>query len=276
MNDIFKHLQTPEVFKEGNVNYWTDSMFSDLILRAHLDQNHSGGSRNHEFMTRSVSFINDVAPSDRYNKLIDLGCGPGLYCEKLSEIGYDVTGVDISESSIEYAQNKAKQENLNITYKIESFLDLNESDKYDVALLIYYLYGSINSNGRKKLLERIFKSLKNGGILLLDVTSKVSFDNFKEEQTWSFSSKQGTLANNSYIGFRQALKYPDQITLEKTSLLFKDKDPITFNIWNKSFDKDELIKEAKDVGFNIKNLYSDVAGQELKEESEEIAILLEK
>jgi len=276
MDKIFNYLQAPKAFDKGNVEYWTYPLFSNLILQGHLDQENSGGSRNYEFIDKSVGFISQIAPKERYKKVIDLGCGPGLYCERLANIGYEVTGFDISENSIEFARNKAKQEDLNIIYRLESFLDFNETENYDLALLIYYLYGSISSNDRKDLLERIYRSLNPGGLLFMDVTSVITFNKFKEEQSWSFSNSQASLSSNSYIGFRQALKYPDQVTLEKTTLLFKEMEPVTFNIWNKSFDKNTLIQEAESVGFKVKGIYSDVAGQDFSEESAEITVLLEK
>jgi 2-polyprenyl-3-methyl-5-hydroxy-6-metoxy-1,4-benzoquinol methylase len=276
VDKIFNYLQAPKAFDKGNVEYWTYPLFSDLILQGHLDQSNSGGSRKYKFMDKSVGFIGQIAPKERYKKVIDLGCGPGLYCERLANIGYEVTGLDISEKSIKFAEDKAKQENLNIKYRLESFLEFNETEKYDLALLIYYLYGSISSNERKDLLERIYRSLNPEGVLIMDVTSEINFNKFKEEQTWSFSNSQASLSSDSYIGFRQALKYPDQVTLEKTTLLFKDMDQVTFNIWNKSFSKNTLIQEVESVGFKVKGIYSDVSGQNFSENSEEIAILLEK
>ncbi|GIU69565.1 MAG: hypothetical protein KatS3mg002_0801 [Candidatus Woesearchaeota archaeon] len=36
--------------------------------------------------------------------ILDVGCGPGLYCEILKQKGYEVTGVDYSKNIIEYAR----------------------------------------------------------------------------------------------------------------------------------------------------------------------------
>ncbi len=42
-------------------------------------------------------------------KLLDLGCGAGIYSELLYDKGFSVTGIDFSKRSIEYAQNHAKR-----------------------------------------------------------------------------------------------------------------------------------------------------------------------
>lgn len=47
---------------------------------------------------------------------IDLGCGPGLYTEKLTEKGHTVTGMDFSASSIRYAKESAARKKSNISH----------------------------------------------------------------------------------------------------------------------------------------------------------------
>ena len=45
------------------------------------------------------------SPTSRLSTLLDLEvCGPGLYSELFAESGYQVTGVDFSKRSIDYAQ----------------------------------------------------------------------------------------------------------------------------------------------------------------------------
>ena len=43
-------------------------------------------------------------------KILDLGCGPGLYAELLAKKGHSITGVDFSENSIQYAIRQQKRQ----------------------------------------------------------------------------------------------------------------------------------------------------------------------
>jgi 2-polyprenyl-3-methyl-5-hydroxy-6-metoxy-1,4-benzoquinol methylase len=42
---------------------------------------------------------------NKESSMLDIGCGPGLYTMRLSELGYRVSGLDFSERSIEYAKS---------------------------------------------------------------------------------------------------------------------------------------------------------------------------
>ncbi|MGB3725843.1 MAG: bifunctional 2-polyprenyl-6-hydroxyphenol methylase/3-demethylubiquinol 3-O-methyltransferase UbiG [Glaciecola sp.] len=49
-------------------------------------------------------------------RILDVGCGGGLVCEPLAQAGAQVTGIDVSEMSIEVAKRHALQSGLDITY----------------------------------------------------------------------------------------------------------------------------------------------------------------
>lgn len=154
-------------------------------------------------------------------------------------------------------------------------MELNDSNNYDLALLIYCDYGALAPVDRSKLLFNIWNSLKNGGQLLLDVFSQNKFDQFKEEQYWSLNENGGFWSKDSYVAIGRNLKYPDRVTLEQTTVVTKEKME-TYNIWHQYFTKELLIKEVTAVGFTVKEIYDDVSGQTGNGGSETIALLLEK
>ncbi|WP_312869993.1 methyltransferase domain-containing protein [Fontibacillus panacisegetis] len=52
-----------------------------------------------------ISIISDIREN---NKLLYLGCGPGIYAEMFHDTGFIVTEIDYSRRSIEYATEQAK------------------------------------------------------------------------------------------------------------------------------------------------------------------------
>ncbi|MGE7624852.1 class I SAM-dependent methyltransferase [Viridibacillus sp. NPDC096237] len=276
MNKLFDHLKAPKIFEPGPNEIWTDPLMSKLVHEEHLDPNTPGGSANDLFINKSVAFIQDIAPSSTFKKIIDLGCGPGFYCQKLAEKGYEVTGIDFSQNSIRFAEEKARIENLDIEYRVDNFFNWNETNKYDVALLIYYTFSSLSPDERNKLLQKVHNSLKKGGLLIIDGFSENVFNKFKEEQTWSFSKKESILSKDSHLGFMQNLIYPNKVTLTKTTILIEDENPRTYHYWYQYFSKDTLEKETSNVGFKTKGIYSDISSLEFDEESDSIAFVLEK
>ena len=66
-------------------------------------------------------------------KILDVGCGGGILSEALAKSGARVTGLDLSELSINIAKHHAKSEGLDIDYRYESVHDLadKEAGTYD-------------------------------------------------------------------------------------------------------------------------------------------------
>ena len=72
----------------------------------------------------------DLKPGRR---VLDVGCGPGLYTTRLAASGARVTGIDFSERSIACAREQSRIKGLTI--------DLEAAIYGRFALLLYTLHG---------------------------------------------------------------------------------------------------------------------------------------
>jgi SAM-dependent methyltransferase len=101
--------------------------------------------------------------------VIDLGCGSGIMSRVISEAGYDVLGIDISEAMIAMARRRVPQGR----FRVESLLRAEFPHSVAIAAVgecINYLFDSGNNRSSlAKLLRRIHQSLISGGLFLLDV-----------------------------------------------------------------------------------------------------------
>jgi len=68
-------------------------------------------------------------------KAIDLGCGIGNYAIWLAQKGFEMSGIDFSESAVKLASKKAQQEDLNCNFFVGDLTDKNFSlnSKYEFA-----------------------------------------------------------------------------------------------------------------------------------------------
>jgi 2-polyprenyl-3-methyl-5-hydroxy-6-metoxy-1,4-benzoquinol methylase len=62
-------------------------------------------------------FIEQEIAHDKSLKIIDIGCGTGRHSIELSKRGYTVTGIDLSESQLKRAKEKAEKLNLKIDFQ---------------------------------------------------------------------------------------------------------------------------------------------------------------
>ncbi|MCW4020633.1 MAG: methyltransferase domain-containing protein [Candidatus Bathyarchaeota archaeon] len=97
-------------------------------------------------------------------RLIDIGCGPGVYSLELAKRGADVLGVDISQKMLDKARNNAETANVKLTLRKSYAHSLPSKDgSFDIAALILM-------NLDTEVLEEVARILKSGGLLLFSDT----------------------------------------------------------------------------------------------------------
>lgn len=210
-----------------------------------------------------------------YPLLLDIGCGPGIYAERFTGIGYQVTGIDFSKRSIDYAQNSAIKQGLDITYLYQNYLNMEFNKGFDFSTMIYCDYGALSTTDRKIIMKKIYRHLRPGGMFLLDVFSMAKYSSFQEKQTWEVCNNGGFWREEKYIALSGCYKYSDNVTLEQISII-SDSETATYYLWNSYFTKESLINEANESGFKIREVFGDVTGSSYHEGNSTIAILLEK
>lgn len=266
---LFELLQKPTLWQRSTVPFWDDEHISKAMLEAHLNPGWDAASRKHEVIERSVEWLANVIPAGR--KLLDIGCGPGLYAKKLSGLGYEVTGMDFSKRSIAYAkENDTKSE-----YIYQNYLELDYTNTFDAVILIYCDYGALTLPERKILLSRVYKALKPGGLFIFDVFSDVHFKHKSSRTSWSVYQNGGFWSAEPYICMEAAHLYENKASVEQNIIITANK-MTEYLIWDTSYTKENLIDEVKPFEFRVKGLYDDVCGSLYTGESETLCIVLEK
>jgi len=266
--------ERPEPFQFYTASdLWTDEHTSKQMLSFHLNEAIDVSSRNAEFINRSVKWIATEFNIDKETKIADFGCGPGLYAERLSRHGANVTGIDFSERSIEYAKDVAARGQLNISYVNQNYLEFETDDRFDLALMIMCDFCALSPTQRKGLLNKFHKILKPSGSVLLDVYSLSAFEQREEAATYEVNQLNGFWSPNKYYGFQNTFKYDEEkVSLDKYTIIELDRTRKVYN-WLQYFAPEDLEREFIEAGFSVKGLYSDVAGTQYDRNSSEFAII---
>jgi SAM-dependent methyltransferase len=141
------------------------------MLAQHLNQAHDAASRRFETIDRHVEFISRVALPVSPARVLDLGCGPGLYTQRLAEQGHDCFGIDLGPASIEYAIGRAAAVADRCRYQQGDLREVGLGAAYD---LVMFLFGDFNPFPREEalgILRRCRAALNPEGRLLLEVHS---------------------------------------------------------------------------------------------------------
>jgi 2-polyprenyl-3-methyl-5-hydroxy-6-metoxy-1,4-benzoquinol methylase len=81
-------------------------------------------------------FIEHEINRDKSPKIIDIGCGTGRHSIELTKRGYNVTGIDLSDSQLDRARAKAKEQNLTINFHKHDARKLPFLHEFDLAIML--------------------------------------------------------------------------------------------------------------------------------------------
>ncbi len=275
--DLFAALrrinERPAVYSRYTADaLWTSPDISEMMLRFHLDDQVDVASRRGDFIDASVDWIGatfDLGPGRR---VIDLGCGPGLYTNRLARTGAHVSGVDFSARSIEHARADAERAGLDVEYLLGDYLAMELPSGYDLALMIMCDYCALSPAQRSRLLERVGHILAPGGAFLFDVYSLAAFETWHEQVAFGASLMDGFWSSLPYYGFLDTFRYEaEKVVLEKYTIV-EESDVREYFNWFQHFDVASLTAEVEAAGLQVTAVHGDVAGSAFEESGPEFAV----
>jgi len=210
LKELVNRNPTPEPWSEGEKIPWNDPEFSARMLEHHLTQEHDMASRRLTIINKHCTWINKQTKP--HSKILDLGCGPGLYSERLTEKGHTLTGIDFGPASIKHAKEQAKQKGLDIDYKLEDIRTADYGTDNDLVLFIYGEFNVFKTSDIKQILTKAYKSLTSGGKLIIEPNR---YETIKNEgtnpPTW-YTTQSGLFSPRPHICLTENFWHPTQNT----------------------------------------------------------------
>jgi SAM-dependent methyltransferase len=118
----------------------------------------------YQFNKNPNQLLIDAIKGRKSGKALDLGMGQGRNTIYLAQQGWDVTGVDIADEAVAFAQKRAAQ----VSVKIKTELIPMEKFQYGTNqwnLVVHVYEGCLEE---KELVAKILKSLKPGGLFVFE------------------------------------------------------------------------------------------------------------
>jgi len=221
---VFEEIENintrPESFEFYTASdLWTDEHTSKQMLTFHLNEDINVSSRSAEFINRSVEWIASHFNVGAGTKIADFGCGPGLYAARLAQKRADVTGIDFSKRSIQYAQEITTRKSC-IHYVNQNYLEFETNVRFHLILMIMCDLCALSPTQRKKMLTKFHMLLEPGGSVLLDMYSLNAFDQREEKAMYEANLLNGFWSPNKYYGFLNTFKYErEKVVLNKYTLI---------------------------------------------------------
>lgn len=204
------------------------------------------GEKNREFFNTKIdeyditheSFMNtkkeltDNLP-ENVERVLDLGAGTGLELIELFKKfpNIDVTAIDISEKMLERLKERDFGDKVKIV--CGNFFDVDFGNNYDAVISTSALHHFLIKD-KKQLYEKIYKSLKNGGVFLN--SDKIVETNQEEKEAVKFYNEN--INNKPHIDTPLSIEHEIEI-LEQVGF----KNISVFNVEKENY---RLFKAYKD------------------------------
>lgn len=149
---------TPRPTADEIGKYYDDAYFTKRTERGY-DNYFSESTRREirrviELNLRDLGFFEMEEGITGDKRVLDIGCAAGYFLSYMAERGWDVTGVDISESCVEFARGAG------LTVYQDDYLDITFSGKFDIITL----WASLEHLHRPGLfLAKAREELRDGG-----------------------------------------------------------------------------------------------------------------
>jgi len=124
---------------------------------------------------REIAWIlSEVRPAPGA-RVLDVPCGFGRHALALARRGFRVTGVDLSETELARARERARAAGLPLTLLRQDMRDLEFTREFDLLLNLFSSIGYFSDDEDQLLLERFWMALRPGGTLVLDTRNRDHF-----------------------------------------------------------------------------------------------------
>lgn len=202
----------------------------------------------HRDFTEAEKFIDNL-----FNKLnlkagqkvLDLACGKGRHSLSFNQLGLNVTGLDLSQESINEAK---KLENPSLNFVIGDMRTFEINESFHAIFNLFTSFGYFKSELENQIvINNIDKHLDSNGVLVIDyLNAKKVAEKLPIVET----------INKGHIDFKIKKSIENQFIVKE--IKFKDKqDQYSFKEYVKYIDLSEFKSYLSSAGMKINAIYGD-------------------
>jgi len=174
---------------------WYEELFKNYALKYDKESFTEGTTGECDFIEKEIDY-------NRNLKILDIGCGTGRHSIELTKRGYNVLGVDLSDSQLKRAKEKAIGLGLKINFQKHDARNLPFRNKFDLAIMLceggFPLMETDEMNF--EILKSVAKSLKPKGKFIFTTLNGLFplFHSVKEFLNSNNNEGNATYGNNTF------------------------------------------------------------------------------
>lgn len=222
-------------------------------------------------LSRPERDAKDVLESEK-NLVVDLGCGTGTLTELLYQKGYDMIGVDNSESMLGIAMNKKAESGSEILYLLQ---DMRELELYSTVGTVVSVCDSVNYITEEEELLEVFSLVNNylypGGIFIFDFNTDYKYREIIGETTIAENREDCSFIWENYYDEEECInQYDLTIFVQEENELFRRFSETHFQRGYTAAQIEELLQQA---GLGLVKMLDADTEEDVTPQSERILVI---
>ncbi len=268
--DIVNRQPNPAPWSEGDNIPWNEPHFSERMLAEHLSQEHDLASRRSATIDEHVDWIFSELLDGRPARVLDLGCGPGLYVHCLAARGCDCVGIDFSPASIRHAREVAEDRGMACRFVHADLKDEAFGDGFDLVMMVFGQFNVFQRNRAMEILAKAHAALRTGGRLLLELQAAEQIrKGGKVGPSW-YSAPSGLFSDRPHVVLQENF-WDDEAAASTTRFMVID--AVTgavsrYALSNEAYTEEELDDALRSVGFGEMRSFPSLRGRDPSRETD--------
>lgn len=187
-------------------------------------------------------------------RLLDLCCGPGRHAVEFAQRNFEVTGVDTSPFLLDRARKHAQAASVSVEWVMEDARRFTRPAAFDLVCELYNSFGYFpNEQDDLQVLRNVHESLKENGVLVLDVLGKERIS-----RGWQ-SAICSDFPDGALLVYRPKLR-DDFCRISTEWILVKDGRSRTLQVEHTVYSARELKDRLLSCGFREVRVFGDLRG----------------
>lgn len=268
----------PALWQDGENIPWHEPGFSKRMLAEHLSQDHDLASRRAETIDAHVDWIHQHVLASRPTRILDLGCGPGLYTSRLAQRGHECVGIDYSPASIAHARNEARRGDLRCDYLCEDVRKAEYGAGFGLVMLIFGEFNTFRPPDARAILGKANRALMEGGVLLLEPHTADAVRGRGTRPSHWYSAERGLFSDRAHLCLQEHSWDPATNTATTRYFIVDAAtgDVATYAGTQQAYSDDEYRSLLSGCGFDDAEVFPSLTGTADDSQGDLIAIVARK
>ncbi len=179
--------------------------------------------------------------------VVDLGCGSGIWAKALTQAGYDVLGIDLSDAMLDLAREKAPKAKFQNASLLRVKLP-NCDAVTSIGECLNYQFDEHGLAELKDLFARIYETLRPGGLFIWDMAEPGYVRGANPQKTYSEGKDWAILLEKKEDKKRNKLTRKMTIFRKVENLYRRSEEVHCVQLYKGS----EIAKELRQIGFRVR------------------------